>query len=188
MSNKITKFERNIKANNEAINQFQKKSDLLQALKTKVDSYGLKIRDIETYLDKYVPLYNLSQFSETLSSCLSEKYLRKLAIFEEKKIREFNHKIVHDDGRSNISKRIDKIYDFIEPILNKYEGKVDFTQLAYRPKSKAPNVEIRTDTPEKERMANKEEEAKKDDSSSSDSDSDTETDVEMSYLDSNIIV
>ena len=120
MQGKIASFDRNLKDCNLTIKNFGQHIDSIKSLKFKIENFELQIRTSENYLEKYLPLYTQSQISEALHSCLSTTNKRRLILFEERKFRDLNNDILQDDGNPNIQRRVEKVYEILEPTIKRY--------------------------------------------------------------------
>jgi len=131
---KVAGFEKNLVENNALLTSFGKHVDSIRSMKFKIENFELQLRTDENYLEKYLPLYTQAQISETLHNCLSTNNRRKLVFYEEKKFREMNNDILHDDGNPNIQRRVDKAFEILEPTIKRYTRMLIAQNLGVKPR------------------------------------------------------
>jgi len=117
---KVAIFERDVNESNASIINFAKHIDSIKSLKTKVETVEIRSRTIENYLEKYLPIFTQSQISESLHHCLPSTNKRKLSVYEEKRFKDMNNEILHDDGNPDLQKRIQSMYVILETTVKRY--------------------------------------------------------------------
>lgn len=129
---KVTGLEKEVFECNESIANFQKYIDSIKFLKSKTEQFELRARTTESYLERYLPIFVQAQVSETLHHCLPSSNKRKLYYYEEKKFRDLNNDVLHDDGNPDLQRRIQSMHSILEATVKRYSKSMAANALGIR--------------------------------------------------------
>ena len=89
------------------------------SLKSKLDTLSSQFRINEKYIEQYIPIFTQIQISEALDNGLRGKERKQNAIFQQKKFEALVHSLREETKSSSFAKKINTIYDIVDPIMQK---------------------------------------------------------------------
>ena len=120
LGTKTNNLEGGLLDHNKTLVDFLKHIEMIKQLKVKAESVELRTRTNESYLEKYLPIFIQCQVSETLHHCLNSSNKSRLHVYEDKKFKEMNNNVLHDDGNPDLQKKIQSMQTLLETTVKRY--------------------------------------------------------------------